>query len=1133
MGVAAFVEKWSASSASERANKDLFLSELCDVLGVPRPDAATGDITRDLYVFEKPVPMRQEGGKTTIKRVDLYKHACFLLEAKQGADPGHRKAGTGRRGTQSWDLAMVDARGQALAYASALDSPPPFIIVCDIGYVFELYADFDGTHRWPAFPNAQNRRLYLRDLPKHVETLRAIFTDPHSLDPARRAEKVTRDVAQKLAELARRLEGEKNPPESVAKFLMRCLFTMFAQSVGLLPHRTLTDAIEHHWLPNHRAFPGGIQALWEAMNSGAHFGFIGKLLRFNGGLFAQPTPLPLSKESLAQLLDAARYDWSEVDPAIFGTLLARALDPEERHRLGAHYTPRAYVERLVRHTIEIPLREDWENVQTAARKLYMDGKADEARKTVRAFHERLCETKVLDPACGSGNFLYVTLDLFKRIESEVLALLNDLGERQELLHATGIRVTPGQFLGIEIKPWAKEIAELVLWIGYLQWHYRTSGKLTPPPEPVLQDYQNMECRDALISWELEEIVRDAKGEPLTRWDGETKKKHPVTGEMVPDADASTIVYRYINPRKAPWPACAFVIGNPPFIGNKRMRQALGDGYVEAVRGVYQEVPDTSDLVMYWWHRAADLLKDGNIRRFGFITTNSVTQTQGRKVIESHLTGEPPLSIVFAMPDHPWVDTADGAAVRIAMTTVTQGELNGTVGTTTDEVTTPDGHVEFEIDTRIGRVNADLSIGADVASAKKLRANSGLCFQGYILVGKGFVLDEDGARQLGVNPRKSPAIIHPWKNGKDLLQGNSNRYVIDLFGLTESEARSRYPKIYQHLLTTVKPHRDQAARKNHRDRWWIWGEPRPGMRKAVQGLERIIVTNFAAKHRVFVFEDPRTAIDHNMYVIAIDDALILGVLSSRVHLVWMLAAGSTLEDRPLWINSTCFLPFPFPACTKRHERDIRTLAESIDAHRKRQQAIHDGLTITGMYNVLDKLRRGEHLSSKDQLIHDSGLVSTLRRLHDSLDAAVFSAYGWECGLTDDEILRKLVDLNAERAAEEGRGVVRWLRADLQNPTGAQQATQTRIDAVDETVAAGETAAVGEFKPWPRKLPLQIAAVRDRLGMLNGFFTVDDVARAFKGARRKDIADLLDGLASLGVLTSVDDGYRKRWRSGAIR
>ncbi|MDI1476743.1 DNA methyltransferase [Polyangium sp. y55x31] len=1134
MDVRAFVEKWSASGASERANKDLFLAELCDVLGVPRPEPATGDPARDRYVFEKPIPMTQEGGKVTTKRADLYKHGCFLLEAKQAAAAGTKKIGKTQRGTDSWDLAMVDARGQALGYASALDEPPPFLIVCDIGYVFELYADFDGTRRWPAFPNAQHRRIYLRDLAKHVDTLRAVFTDPLSLDPSRRAERVTREVAAQLAELAKKLEAEKNPPEAVAKFLMRCIFTMFAEDVGLLPSRLFTEGLEHHWLTNPRVFPSAIEGLWTAMNEGTSFSYVGKLLRFNGGLFKQPTGLSLSKESLSLLLSAARRDWSEVDPAIFGTLLERALNPKERHELGAHYTPRAYVERLIRPTIEEPLREEWENVQTAARKLYQSGKEKDARAAVRAYHAMLTRTRVLDPACGSGNFLHVTLDLFKRLESEVLALLHDLGERQELLHAEGIRVTPGQFLGIEVKPWAKEIAELVLWIGYLQWHFRAYGKLTPPPEPVLQDFRNIECRDAVLAWDREEPVRDAKGKPVTRWDGETMKTHPVTGEMVPDEKATVPVLRYVGPRQASWPAAEFVVGNPPFIGNWRMRSLLGDGYVEALRAVHPDVPETSDFVMYWWERAANLVRENKIRRFGLITTNSIGQVMNRKLLVRHMEADAPLSIVYAVPNHPWVDAVDGADVRIAMTVCAPGTAGGVLVRVAKEDRNTGG---VELLERTGRINADLNVGPNLTVVRALRSAAGLCCPGMKLHGAGFVVTPDQAKQLGLGTiRGLENHVRPYLNGRDIAARGRGVMVIDLFGLSADEVRRRFPAVFQWVTLHVKPERDQNPRKTYRDNWWIFGEPRAQLRPALEGLPRFIATVETSRHRYFVFLDAEVLPDNKIVAIASADAYDLGVLSSRVHVAWALATGARLGvgNDPVYVKSVCFEAFPFPDVPPAGKANIRALGEALDAHRKRQQAAHPDLTITGMYNVLEKLRSGLTLADKERVIHDKGLVSVLKGLHDDLDAAVFEAYGWPSDLTDEQILEKLVALNAERAAEEARGIVHWLRPEFQNPSGAQAAAQATMATAAETQDDEEEAPAAEVskaRPWPKKIPEQIAAVRDCFGTVRGAFTADDIAANFKGAKKADVADLLDGLAAVGVVVAMERG--ERWKVAGRR
>lgn len=347
-----FIAKWSASSGAERANKDAFLLDLCQVLDVPGP-APKGADEEDAYVFERDVPLVHEGEKASCGFIDLFKKDCFILEAKQGSDEGRRKVGTARRGTPAWNLAMHDAFGQALGYARTFDRPPPFILTCDVGHCFNLYAAFDGSAAYRPFPDALHNRIFLTDLearPEHLQTLRAIWLDPLSLDPARHAARVTREVAAHLAELARALDAAGHPAEATAQFLMRCLFTMFAEDVGLLPDHLFSDALEKRWIDHPEQFASGCRALWQAMDVGENFG-LEKLLRFNGGLFANPEVLPLTREHLKLLLEAARCDWSEVEPAIFGTLLERALDPKKRHQLGAHFTPRAYVERLVRPTI--------------------------------------------------------------------------------------------------------------------------------------------------------------------------------------------------------------------------------------------------------------------------------------------------------------------------------------------------------------------------------------------------------------------------------------------------------------------------------------------------------------------------------------------------------------------------------------------------------------------------------------------------------------------------------------------------------------------------------------------------------------------------------------------------------------
>jgi hypothetical protein len=1134
-----FTAKWSASGAAERANKDAFLLDLCDLLGVPRPDPATGDPERDRYTFERDALIVDEGEKRSIGKMDLYKEASFVLEAKQGSDEGSKKVGSARRHTGSWIIAMQSAEGQARNYARSLPAPPPFLVVCDIGHCFDLFAAFDGSTAYRPFPDPQHNRIFLADLGKHLDLFRALFTDPLSLDPARRSAAVTREVATHLATLAKELHAAKHDPEQVARFLMRCLFTMFAEDVGLLPERLFTEHLEKEWIPHPETFAADVESLWQGMNRGGYIFGIGQLLRFNGGLFAAPSGLPLTKAHLQLLLEASRCNWADVEPAIFGTLLERALDPVERHQLGAHFTPRAYVERLVKPTIEEPMRDDWNAVRAEALTILKEGKDEKSREkaqakaigVVRDFHHRLCHTRVLDPACGSGNFLYVTLDLFKRLEAEVLALLKELGDTTDFLNVEGLSVTPQQFLGIEVKPWAKEIAELVLWIGYLQWHYRTHGK-TPPREPVLHDYKNIECRDAILAWDGEpELVCDpGTAKPITHWDGRTYKESPVTGEDVPDESARLPLYRYVNPRKAEWPEAEFVVGNPPFIGGWRMRAALGDGYVEALWGQYPDIPEKADYVMFWWTKAASLVRSGALRRAGLISTNSITQMFQRRVLEQQL--ENGASIAFAVPDHPWVDSADGAAVRIAMTVVASGSSRGHLLTLRSEQTGPDGSAVVDFGESIGSIHADLSIGADVASACGLRANEGITSPGVQLYGDGFIIDVATAAGWGTEAdrARSAGVLRPYINGRDLMQRPRNVEVIDFFGLDTPKARANHPTLFQHVLDRVKPERDQNRRDSIRRLWWRFGWERPVLRAQVAGLARFIVTPETAKHRVFVFLGAPVAPDNMLTVISLDDAHFLGVLSSYAHVLWALRAGGRLGfgNDPRYTKARCFDPFPFPACPDDAKARIRALGESLDAHRKRQQALHPDLTITGMYNVLTKLRSGEALTAKEKVIHEQGLVSVLKQIHDDLDAAVFDAYGWQHDLTEEQILERLVALNRERAEEEKAGLIRWLRPEFQAPKGAAPATQPSLAGTEEAGEVEAALAAAEVA-WPKKLPTQIAAVRDLFRGTSRALRLDDVTRAFKGAKKKDVEAVLDSLTALGLLTVFDSEGSRRWRA----
>ncbi|MFN8011963.1 MAG: type IIL restriction-modification enzyme MmeI [Holophagaceae bacterium] len=1112
-----FVARWQGSAGDERANKDSFLRDFCAALGLDAPgpkDTSPG------YCFEKEIRLTHADGTTT-GFMDLYREGCFVLEAKQGGKVGSPNA----RGTRSHERYLERAFWQAVRYAQALPKRPPFLITCDIGHLFEVWEGFTGDYGG----YARRWTVRLEDLLQdEVQArFRAIWNDPQSLDPARRRARVTRDVAQTLGTLAKGLEG-RFPSEAIARFLMRCVFTFFAEDTGLLPADEFQAALEE-WRRDPKEFPAGLEALWDAMNEGGRWGRK-KLLRFNGSLFAESLALDLDAKEIELLHQAARFDWAEVDPSIFGTLLESALDPAERHRLGAHYTPRAFVERLLKPSLEEPLRRDWELAQAEAFSHLSESPTDQekakAREVLHRFQHDLAHVRVLDPACGSGNFLAAAYDALKRIEGEVQRRLQDLGETETRLALEGQVVTPRQFMGIEVKPWAAAIADLVLWIGHLQWHRKLHPGHTPP-EPVLQAYGNIECRDAVLAW------KGTKPTGRTRWDGKTFKKHPVTGKDVPDETAQIEIEELIEPRQAAWPEAEFIVGNPPFLGNKRMREALGDGYVEALRSVYKDVPDSVDFVLYWWHRAAEAVRHGEARRFGLITTNSLTQTFNRRVVSHATNGKSPLKLIFAIPDHPWHDM--GAAVRISMT----------VGTGSDDSAepwlirvllegsglTPEMEAEAVVvkGLRVDRINEDLSGGADVANAQVLRSNDRLSSRGMKPVGAGFLTDEDTWTKWG-----KPSLCRRFYNGRDLTDVPRGALAIDTFGLTLEQLRTNFPEICQHLFDRVKPERDQMKDEAAKRKWWLFERNRPELRDALAGISKFIVTPYTSKHRVFQLLETDSLPDDMLVAIASEDAFHLGVLSSRLHVIWAAAAGTRLGvgNDLRYNNANCFGAFPFPDATPAQQSRIRELAETLDAHRKAAQG--RGVTITQMYNLRAKLKAGEAFTEKERELHGRAQTSILAQLHDDLDAAVAEAYGWPADLSDEQILERLVALNKERAEEEKRGLIRWLRPEYQAKAAAPVAEAPRLVPAEEAeeiaaVAAPAAAGPAEARPWPSDRRAQFAALRDLLLSAPRLWTLEDLAKAFKsrGRYRDSIQAHLGVLEDLGLVERLDASDGPRW------
>lgn len=773
-------------------------------------------------------------------------------------------------------------------------------------------------------------------------------------------------------------------------------------------------------------------------------------------------------------------------------------------------------------TIIEPLKADWELVQNRVKELQDADDRAGALAAVKAFHHQLCTTRVLDPACGTGNFLYVSLELTKRLEGEVLEALDDLGDDQARFAMEGETVNPRQFYGLELNERAVPIADLVLWIGYLKWQLRTGG-LASISEPVLHAYGTIRHQDAVIAFDRQELLRDPSGKPLSRWDGVTKKLHPITGEEVPDPDATMPLYKYVNPRRAPWPEVEFIVGNPPFIGGKDMRAELGDGYAEACWKARPEIPGGADFVMHFWDEAAVRLtakmpkgKVNPLRRFGFITTNSITQTFSRRVIERHMAAKEPLSLVYAVPDHPWLKATDKAAVRIAMTVAMKGEREGVLAEVVSEIGLNSDTPQVGLELRKGRLGPNLGIEIGLSGLRELVANDFVAFQGFKPYGAGFILHRATAQGLLNRYAELNNRIRPYLNGRDVAQRPRDVFVIDLNGLSLAAVQRDYPEIYQHLLEHVKPERDHAKMDYRRKNWWLFGQPSTETRSALVGLAKFFVTPETSKHRYFITLSPMTMADQKLRLVTVDSSELMAVLTSRLHVRFAEVQGNWqgVGNDPVYTHASCFDPFPFPLSVDptltpsdplfAQQERLRELGERLDAFRKERLAEHDFLTMTGLYNALERLRElengiGAPLTPAERDVHQAGLIAVLREIHDDIDRAVFTAYGWEDliprlvgkpGATlpsphktpdqeaaEEELLSRLVALNLERAAEEKRGLVRWLRPDYQIPKLGAKAPKPADEHVGELDIV--LPAISERPKWPKDGLEQIKLVRDLL------------------------------------------------------
>jgi hypothetical protein len=744
----AFVAKWEKVTLNEKAVAQSHFNELCQLLGQPTPTDA--DPTGGFYRFEKPLTKVGGGGGFA----DVWKRDAFAWEYK----------------TKGKYHNLDDAYKQLLLYRADLDNPP-VLVACDIAS-YEIHIEFTGHKtRVERFTNADLINAETRDL------LRLVLTDPERLRPSEKTFGITEQIAAEFAQSATWVEKRGYEPHRVAHFFMKLLFSMFAEDIGLLPNYLLRHSI-HAAILKPAEFEGRTRTLFRAMHDGGYFGH-DHIRQFNGGLFDDDDVIPLTAAELEPLMRAARQNWQDVEPVIFGTLFERSLDPGKRAQLGAHYTSKEDILLLVEPVLMQPLSREWAETcaEIEALRPAFDAATGAAKQRQRnqieqkilAFMERLSNIRVLDPACGSGNFLYVALNTLKDLEKEVITYAVGIG-----LEAPEQGVGPHQLFGIERNPFAAELAQVVVWIGNLQWNSKNG--YWEWPTPVLQTLHTIECRDAILTY-------DEHGKPV----------------------------------EPEWPEVDVIIGNPPFLGGKRLRTELGDGYVDRLFALYDgRVPREADLVTYWFERARALIEDGNAKRVGLLATQAIRAGANRKVL-SHIkqTGD----IFYAQSDRPWI--LDGASVRVSMV----GFDNGT------EATRERDGIEVQT------INADLTSTVNLTTSQRLVENMSISYMGDTKVGP-FEIDYATAQKmleapLNMNHRPNSDVIHPWANGLDVTGRSRNMWIIDFGVGTEEETAALYELPFEYIKRHVKPFRAIAKSGDRTGvSWWLHQRPRPDMRNAI-------------------------------------------------------------------------------------------------------------------------------------------------------------------------------------------------------------------------------------------------------------------------------------------------------------
>ena len=971
--LADFVHRWKINALSESSAAQSHFNDLCDVLDQPHPTDV--DPTGERFTFEKPVS-KIYGGKGY---ADVWLRDHFAWEYKANGKHKHKD--------------LKAAYKQINDYREDLLNPP-LLVVCDLIH-FEVHTNFNLTSkRVYAFSlDDLNRNEITATCPlPPLEVLRALFGDYNVLRPERTDAFVTEEAAKVFSRLAERLEIEKrsltdtpiNTRVEIAHFLMRLLFCLFADAIGLLPDRVFRRLIasDDRFLP--KKFLRKLTVLFTAMSE--RDGIFGEhtIRYFNGGLFDSAAVIELDLTDLDILHEVAtRYNWAHVAPAIFGTLFERSLDPARRSLIGAHYTSAEDILLLIEPVVMKPLERRWAEVRqhviealererpqteadsTGTRQTRLRTTQLESDRLLAAWFDELHAIRILDPACGSGNFLFLALrrllDLWK--ESRDFAAEH----RMQLVanYALDHMVSPTQLFGIEIEFYAHELASIVVWIGFLQWKHEHG--ILEDREPILQKLSNIEHADAILRY-------DQAGKPY----------------------------------EPEWPEADFIIGNPPFLGGKLLRRELGDKYIDDLFTLYRNrVKAESDLVVYWFEKARRQLESKLVGRVGLLATQGIRGGANRAVLE-RITAT--ATIFWAWSDRPWL--LKGATVHVSMIAFErqaptappmsfqglslaasgESEESPMRAPTARHITAqaeglgpgePDNqglkarHISFAatlgppatqnsvISTEASRshreaqwrdprisalqspyrldgnpvpfINPDLTTGSNTAAAHRLKENAGLCFMGTTKVGP-FDIDAETARKmlaapLNPNGRPNSDVVRPWVNALDITRRPRNMYIIDFGTDTTEQQAALYELPFEYVRHHVKPLRVENSRDTYAKRWWIHGEARGDLRNAIAPLSRYVTTPTVSKHRFFIWSQLEVVPDHQLFAFARDDDYFFGVLHSSIHELWALTMG-TPTGKPAPLHPKLHLRhLPLPLATR--HRTHRSRIPHRAPHRRRR------------------------------------------------------------------------------------------------------------------------------------------------------------------------------------------------------